>query len=143
MKFHHAVCVIAAFCILMLPVHAFAQVSPACGPGVDCAQRAMELANQLAKDNQALANRISALERELSTAHDAIRRFGERRIILRDTGKDKEFSRNTFWTAAHSTRVSYTCPDKNVLVGMEFEMWSDGVGRHPSNIKFICRELIQ
>jgi hypothetical protein len=141
MRFHHIACVIAALCILALPGPAFPQAPQNCGP--DCAQRMTDFANQLAKDNQALANRMSLLERELSAAQEAIKRLGERRIILRDTGKDKDFARGSFWTATNPTHVNYTCPDKNVLVGLEFEMWSDGAGRHPSNIKFICRELTQ
>ena len=137
-------CVIAVLCILGIlaaPRSAVAQAAPSCGPGVDCAQRAMELANQLAKDNQALANRMTALERDLAAAHESIKRLGERKVILRDSGKDKEFPRGMFWTSVNPTYVNYTCPDRNVLVGMEFEMSGDGVGRHPSKIKFICREL--
>ena len=144
MTSREATCVIAALCIFdilaVLP-SAIAQTPPSCGLGVDCAQRAMELANQLAKDNQALANRMTALERDLSAAHETIKRLGERRVILRDSGKDKEFPRGVFWTSVSPTYVNYTCPDRNVLVGMEFEMSGDGAARHPSKIKFICREL--
>ena len=65
----------------------------------------------------------------------------ERKTTLVDKQKDTFFLHAEFWTSDNPTHVNHTCADKNVLVGIEFEMWSDGVGRHPSTIKYICREL--
>jgi hypothetical protein len=141
MTFREAASILAALSILMLPGHTSAQTPPNCGPATDCGQRLADLANQLAKDNQALANRVSNLERELSTMHEAMRRLTERRPVLRDTGKDREFSRFTVWNSGNPYQVNYACPDRNVLVGMEFEMLNDGADRYPGRIKYICREL--
>lgn len=46
-----------------------------------------------------------------------------------------------FWTAVDNTMVSYTCPGKEVLAGLQFIMKSDGVGRHPAWIQYICKSL--
>jgi hypothetical protein len=46
-----------------------------------------------------------------------------------------------FWTGQDNTPVSYTCPGKEVLAGMTFIMKSDGVGRHPWWVQYICKTL--
>jgi hypothetical protein len=64
-------------------------------------------------------------------------------ISLVDRGKDRTFETGEFWTSASDTQVNYTCPDKNVLVGMEWTMRGINSVRTPARIKFICRELTQ
>ena len=118
-----------------------AQTVPGCGPVVECIQKMMDLSNQLTQDNQALAKKVSALEHDLATANEAIKHLRERKTMLLNRGGDREFAQGMFWPGSSPSHVNYTCPDRNVLVGMDFEMSSDGVARHPSGIRFICREL--
>jgi hypothetical protein len=53
----------------------------------------------------------------------------------------KTFNPGDFWTPAQDTPVNFTCPGKDVLGGMNFVMHSDGVGRHPFKIDYICKSL--
>jgi hypothetical protein len=53
----------------------------------------------------------------------------------------KIYNQGDFWTAAQNTSVNFICPGNDVLAGMNFVMWSDGVGRHPSRVEYICKTL--
>jgi hypothetical protein len=133
--------IIAMLCMIASGNSARAQAPATCAPVAECMQRMLEQTSQLSKDNQALTNRVSVLERELAAVHDAIKRLADHKTTLVDRGGDRDFLQSTFWTSANPSHVNYSCPQRNVLIGMEFEMSSDGFGRHPSRIKFICREL--
>jgi hypothetical protein len=142
MRFCRLICITALLCLFAPGESAVAQVPPLnCGPATDCGQRMNDLSEQLTKENQLLAHRIANLERDLALATDRIKQLAGRAPALLDRGGDRNFPQSEFWTGQNPSHVNYTCPDRNVLVGMEFEMSSDGFGRHPSRIKFICRQL--
>jgi hypothetical protein len=83
---------------------------------------------------------LQRLEQKLEAARaEMIALF---KVKLVDRQKDKEYTQSEFWTAEPTTRPGYTCPEKNVLVGMEFDMLGLPGGRSPTRIKYICRELI-
>jgi hypothetical protein len=117
------------------------QTIPGCGSAADCVKKLGELVSQLSQENQEQAKRLATLEHDVAAGRDAIKQLHDRRTALVSHGNDRIFTQGMFWPGDGPTHVNYTCPDHNVLVGMEFEMTSDGVARHPSSIKFICREL--
>ncbi|MHC2367440.1 hypothetical protein ACVIQT_002088 [Bradyrhizobium diazoefficiens] len=54
---------------------------------------------------------------------------------------DDNWPQGRFWNNNPSNTVKYTCPPKNVLVGMEFDLASSAGLRTPTRYKFICRQI--
>ena len=87
---------------------------------------------QLKNDLTALSGRVSSFSINVSTPQPE-GTFG--------SGGPWGAGGTPFWTAVQDTSVSYTCPGKEVLAGISFIMHSDGVGRHPSWVQYICKTL--
>ena len=136
-----SVFVIAMGVSIAAPPAVAADNLPGCGAIAECMQRLLATTDQLTQQNQALEKKVAALERSLAVASDAVTQLRDRKTTLVNRGGDRDFPQGLFWPGTGITHVNYTCPNRNVLVGMEFEMSTDGVARHPSDIKFICREL--
>jgi hypothetical protein len=145
MKAAKSICLAVLILVSSGVFSTWSETLPNCGEVVKCAQQMIELTAKLSRDNESLARRIAVLEQQSAVTNQSIKTLGEqldgRKTLLIDKKADKEFTSAMFWTNDNPTYVKYSCPEKNVLVGIEFEMWSDGVGRHPRNIKYICREL--
>ncbi|HSE37312.1 MAG TPA: hypothetical protein VLG74_08425 [Blastocatellia bacterium] len=63
------------------------------------------------------------------------------KVKLVDRQKDREYQQPEFWNSQATTHPSFTCPEKNVLVGIELDMLGMSNVRSPTRIKYICREL--
>jgi hypothetical protein len=99
---------------------------------------------QLQTDTNALKQQVGQQLNGLQASVAALTaRLDGLKVTLVDRKGDRTFLQNEFWGPAVTYPVKYTCPEKSVMVGIDwvFQTGGDGTARSPSEIKYICREL--